>query len=778
MPRRRVFLALWGAAVLYGLIPGPGLVRSETGGRAVGAFRLTAVGAGEHALAPGERGQLALALLVPGGLYIAPPGGLSGTPATRLRLTPPRGVTISRVSWPPAGRAPFPGRAGQVPAYSGPVFIRIHFRVQSQAAAGQRAWGVVLTTRPWTRTKIMPGVRLTVSAPIRIKPVPASSRAVRTARAPRASSTEPGVGRRVAEPTRTGPVWVALGRFQPPPPRAAAPPPETPAGSTWDEKLAAWLSGTIKSKGLWLTLVALFVIGLALNLTPCVFPLIPITVSYFAGQEKGRRGRLLIHGALYMLGLALTFSAFGGLLAVTGKSLGNVLEHPVVLVLLAGLMVALALSMFGLWEIRLPVKLTTWAGQSRTGYGGTLFMGLVIGLLATPCLSPVLIGLGAWVAQRQSVSYGMLTFFVLALGMGLPLAVLAVFSTRIDRLPRSGAWMSWVRKVFGCVLLALALFYIQGLLPAAAVPWVVLVMGVLTGLWLTVFDRTDFRSRAFKVVKYVVATAVVLVAAFVFWQTVHRLPWRDYRPGDLTAGRSLARPVMVFVTTPGCGPCEQMKLLTFPRPRVRRLARAFELIQLDLGRIPAAAKPALLRRLRLRKTPTTMFLDRQGREIERLRLAGFKTARVLLIHMRAALKSGAAGGGSGPVSRPRWMAFRPGDLSAARPHRHPVMVLFTRKGCLPCDRFKAEFQAALALQPRVAALAGRFRLIEVDLTGSEGRPEVRQLARRLGGVRQTPTVIIIFRRGERIEGLRMNGYHPPAVLVKNMDAALRAVGRP
>jgi thiol:disulfide interchange protein DsbD len=697
-------------------------------------FRLTAIGTGQSRLAPGERGQIALTLIAPGGVFIGAPRTPAGVPSGSWRLTPPPGIKIDRIAYPPAGRAPYPGRSDQVPAYSGVIFLRVHFQVLKGAVAGKRMLRVAFTARPWTKTRVLSPVKLALDVPILIAGVP---------------------------PGSTGTAGSALKTTPSAPPAATA--------SSWDEKLAAWFQGIVSRGGLWLTLMALFVIGLALNLTPCVFPLIPITVSYFAGQEKGRHGRLLIHGGLYLLGLALTFSVFGGLLALTGKSLGNILEHPIVLVLLAGLMVALALSMFGLWEIRLPVKVSTWAGQSRAGYGGTLFMGLVMGLLATPCLSPVLLGLGTLVARTQDVGYGLLTFFVMALGMGLPLAVLAVFSGQIERLPKSGAWMGWVRKVFGCLLLAMALFYVQSLLPAVVVPWLVLVLGVATALWLSVLDRTRFASRVFVGLKYFVAMALILGTVFIFWQTVHRLPWRDYRAGDLTAGRTYDRPVMVFVTTPGCGPCEQMKLLSFPRPRVRQLARRFVLIQLNLGRLSAADRKAVIRRLAIRKTPTTMFFDRRGREQKRLRLAGFAGAAKLLGRMQAAL-------GAGPAfsrRRLKWSAYRPGIIQKTRV-RTPILVLFTQKGCLQCDRLKAEFKAAASLSPAFADLAGRFELVEVFCNGPRTAPQARRLAARWGGVRKTPTVFIIYRRGGRVEGLRLDGFQSPAVLARNMKLALEA----
>ena len=214
--------------------------------------------------------------------------------------------------------------------------------------------------------------------------------------------------------------------------------------------------------------------GIALNLTPCVYPLIPITVSYFGGRSGQGQGRLVLHGILYIGGLSLTNSILGVVAALTGGLMGAMLQNPVVLIVIAAILVFFATSLLGFWELRLPEGLTRLASKSYTGYFGTLFMGLTLGVVAAPCIGPFVLGLLTWVASMGSPWLGFIIFFTLSLGLGLPLFLLAIFSGKIDKLPRSGEWMLWVRKLMGWVLVGMAAYFIRPLFPET---WGIFLLG-------------------------------------------------------------------------------------------------------------------------------------------------------------------------------------------------------------------------------------------------------------------------------------------------------------
>ena len=195
----------------------------------------------------------------------------------------------------------------------------------------------------------------------------------------------------------------------------------------------AYAPGRLAGWAMVWTMLGIFVGGMALNLTPCVYPIIPITVSYFGGKSGQGQGRLLVHGLLYLAGLAVTNSALGVVAALTGGLMGALLQNPLVLVAVAAILVFFATSLFGFWELRLPGSLTQAASKSYAGYFGSLFMGLTLGVVAAPCIGPFVLGLLTWVASMGSPWLGFLVFFTLSLGLGLPLFILAIFSGSLEK---------------------------------------------------------------------------------------------------------------------------------------------------------------------------------------------------------------------------------------------------------------------------------------------------------------------------------------------------------
>ena len=249
------------------------------------------------------------------------------------------------------------------------------------------------------------------------------------------------------------------------------------------------------------TLLGIFVGGIALNLTPCVYPMIPITVSYFGGRATSDaaqgKSRLVVHGLCYLLGLAFTNSILGVIAALTGSLMGAVLQHPAVLIAVAAVLIIFATSLFGLWELRLPSGLTQAAAKSYTGYFGSLFMGLTLGVVAAPCIGPFVLGLLTWVASMGSPWLGFIVFFTLSIGLGLPLFILAIFSGQLQRLPRSGGWMLWVRKLMGWVLVGMAAYFLKPILREPAATIALSAVLLAAGVHLAWLDRNKATFSAF-----------------------------------------------------------------------------------------------------------------------------------------------------------------------------------------------------------------------------------------------------------------------------------------
>lgn len=339
------------------------------------------------------------------------------------------------------------------------------------------------------------------------------------------------------------------------------------------------LESLFQSHAVWVWFLAAFLSGLALNLTPCVYPMVPVTVAFFSGQGQGRTGYVIWLGIAYVAGMSLMYALLGTLAAQTGALFGSWLQHPAVLIGVAGLIIALALSMFGLYELQPPRWATQRFGRAATGPLGAFIMGLTIGLIAAPCIGPFLLSLLLVVSQLANPLLGFGLLLTTGIGMGLPYVVLGVVAHRLTQWPKAGKWLVWSKRALGVVLIAFSVYL----------------------LGIAMRQRSAVAGRA--------ATSAVV--------------WQPYSYARLQQARQSGQPVLVDIYADWCLPCVEMDHVTFRHPDVIQRLSSVVTLRIDATGSISREAEQLFEDYNVYGVPTLLLFDAQGRERPELRMQGF-----------------------------------------------------------------------------------------------------------------------------------------------------------
>jgi thiol:disulfide interchange protein DsbD len=373
----------------------------------------------------------------------------------------------------------------------------------------------------------------------------------------------------------------------------------------------------------------IFVAGLATSLTPCVYPMIAITVSVFGARQAESRAKAAVLSTSFVLGIATLFTPLGVISALTGSAFGSALASPWVLGTLAALFALMALSMFGLFDLALPSGMQNRLAQvGGFGVRGAFVLGFVNGLIAAPCTGPVLAVLLTWVATTGHVGFGAVALFIYAIGIGVLFWFVGTFAIT---LPKSGRWVDWTKSFFGIAMLALALYYLRGILPypQPAVrdgTWLAIALGLVVGGLAGGAVHLSFQGGAWgvRIRKGLgVAACVAGLLGIVGWAEAlpagSHIAWvEDYGTGRETA-LTEQRPMLIDFGADWCGACQEIERDVLSDPRVVAEAQRFVTVRVDLSADEATdAKWALLKSYEQPGLPFVVLHNSDGSEASRI----------------------------------------------------------------------------------------------------------------------------------------------------------------
>ena len=588
--------------------------QAQPGGEATPAAEtLVQATAAPVTIAAGGRAIVKLHVVIRDGWHVnANPPALEYNIPTTIEITPASGLTPGRPSYPAGRQEKFEFETTPMLVYDGAVDVSVPLAAAANATSATLS-GTVDFQSCNNQVCLAPAkVSFTVQVTVAGVADAASSAAADTAA--------------VANVTATG--QRDDGTFTT----------SAPVGAAASAVAKSQLEQALARGGLgWF--LALFVGGLLLNLTPCVFPMLGITVSIFGARRQEPLPKVVTTAVLYVLGICVMYTFLGVAAAMTGQLFGSALQNAWVPIVLGAIMLVMSLGMFGLFEMQPPAWLMDKLGGAQaTSFVGAFLSGLGVGIIAAPCVGPFVVAVLAVIAQKHDVGFGATTMFMLSLGLGFPYLFLATFSNLLQALPRSGDWMVWVKHLFGTIMAAFGLYLVSiGLVPDLT-PWVLPVALGVGGLWLGFIDHSAGKKGAFRMFTRV-AGAIALFAGVVigtemYMAAARTMTFKPYDPAAVAASVAAGRPVMLDFSADWCVPCHELELNTFSDERVVAAAKQFDRYHVDLTKYDAPESEASRKQYGITGVPTVVFLGPGGTEIADARVEGFMPPEPFLGQMR------------------------------------------------------------------------------------------------------------------------------------------------
>jgi thiol:disulfide interchange protein DsbD len=370
-----------------------------------------------------------------------------------------------------------------------------------------------------------------------------------------------------------------------------------------------------------------------------------MTVGFFVSQSEQKKRAVFILALYYVAGIAIIFSVLGLISGLAGRQWGFLFQNPWFVIIITVIILSMAASMFGAFEITVPSYLMTRLGKSRQGAVGSFVMGLTVGVVVAPCAAGIIIGLVGIVAKLGIVAKGGLLFFVMGLGLGLPYIFLATSSTLLNQLPKSGVWMVWLRKLFGILLVGVALYF---LVPQAKQVhdqqgFYLGVLGIFGGLLLGFLERGEGYGRTFNIIRGIFGCLLILAGAVLVERAMHAersaISWIEYDNQPIEQFKSKNKPLLIDFYADWCAVCKELDRKTFSDSMVAEKSRGFVMVRVDCT-LPDKKCTSLTKQFKVTGLPTLVFISAKGEELPGLRTVGFLGPSAMLKIMQQAAKPG------------------------------------------------------------------------------------------------------------------------------------------
>ena len=432
------------------------------------------------------------------------------------------------------------------------------------------------------------------------------------------------------------------------------------ATSKSDEKVEAkGFQKTIESRGIFVSLILVFLAGVGLSFTPCIYPMIPITIAVIGGQAAGNQPTsrkpltAFFLSLIYVLGIAIVYAAMGVTAASTGSLFGTALQSPWVIGFVVAVFIGLALSMFGVYYLRVPSFISERLG-TKTGKGliGVFVMGLVSGIVASPCIGPALASLLVYIASTGNKFLGFWMLFIFAWGLGALLIVLGTFSGAIKALPKSGVWMETVERIFGLLLIGAALYYLRLIISENAFILILGLFLIVTSVFSGGFDRLTHESTNFQRAKKAFGLIALIFGAYFLAghliikglilpplqtathnqsiTTRENIDWLLSEEDGLKQAKIEGKAAMIDFWASWCAACMEFEKITYANPEVISELNKFINIKIDCTNTNDPKIKQLWDKYGIVGLPTIVFINKDGTIASDKTITGFVNAEKFL----------------------------------------------------------------------------------------------------------------------------------------------------